>query len=136
MDINQITGEIIGAAIEVHRALGPGLLESAYEGCLCQELGLRRVVYTSQVDLPVMYKGRYLDCGYRLDLLVADAVVVEVKAVERLLPIHEAQVLTYLRLGGWKAGLLINFNVAVLKNGVRRLVLGLEESAKPGIPYK
>jgi len=131
VDINKITGEIIGAAIEVHRALGPGLLESAYEACLCQELGLRGLCYASQVDLPVTYKGRQLDCGYRLDLLVANAVVVEVKAVERLLPIHEAQVLTYLRLGEWKVGLLINFNVAVLKSGIRRLVLGLEESAKP-----
>ena len=127
MRINQITEAIIGAAIEVHRALGPGLLESAYEECLCRELGLRHVPFERQRQLPIEYKGLQLDCGYRLDLLVAGEVVVEVKAVETLLPIHEAQVLTYLRLGGWRVGLLINFNVPVLKRGIRRLVLGLEE---------
>ncbi len=127
MRINEITAAIIGAAIEVHRALGPGLLESAYEECLCRELALRQIPFERQRQLPVAYKGLQLDCGYRLDLLVAEAVVVEVKAVEALLPIHEAQLLTYLRLGGWKAGLLINFNVPVLKRGIRRLVLGLEE---------
>jgi len=127
MRINQITEAIIGAAIEVHRALGPGLLESAYEECLCRELGLRHVPFERQRQLPIEYKGLQLDCGYRLDLLVAGEVVVEVKAVETLLPIHEAQVLTYLRLGGWRVGLLINFNVPVLKQGIRRLVLGLGE---------
>ncbi len=127
MGVNQITEAIIGAAIEVHRALGPGLLESAYEECLCRELGLRRIPFERQRLLPVEYKGLSLDCGYRLDLLVADAVVVEIKAVENLLPIHEAQLLTYLRLGGWKVGLIINFNVPVLKRGIRRRVLGLEE---------
>ena len=100
MRINQITEAIIGAAIEVHRALGPGLLESAYEECLCRELGLRHVPFERQRQLPIEYKGLQLDCGYRLDLLVAGEVVVEVKAVETLLPIHEAQVLTYLRLDG------------------------------------
>ncbi len=128
--INAITGKIIGAAIEVHRHLGPGLLESAYEQCLCRELNLRGVPFECQVQLPVDYKGLRLDCGYRLDLLVAQQVVVEIKAVEALLPVHEAQVLTYLRLGGWKAGLLINFNVPVLTKGVRRLVLGLEEAVR------
>lgn len=127
MEVNQLTEAIIGAAIEVHRALGPGLLESAYEECLCRELDLRRIPFERQRLLPVEYKGLSLDCGYRLDLLVADTVVVEIKAVERLLPIHEAQLLTYLKLGGWKVGLLINFNVPVLKKGVRRLVLGLKE---------
>lgn len=127
MEINEITGAVIGAAIEVHRALGPGLLESAYEECLCHELTARQVPFERQHALPVEYKGLRLDCGYRLDLLVADSVVVEIKAVEKLLPIHDAQLLTYLKLGGWKAGLLLNFNVPILKRGIRRLVLGLEE---------
>jgi len=127
MKVNEITRTIIGAAIEVHRTLGPGLLESAYEECLCRELALRRVPFKRQQQLPVEYKGLRLDCGYRLDLLVAEMVVVEIKAVAKLLPIHEAQLLTYLRLGKWKVGLLINFNVPVLKRGIRRLVLDLEE---------
>jgi GxxExxY protein len=127
VETNRVTGTVIGAAIEVHRALGPGLLESAYEECLCRELSLRKIPFERQRSLPVKYKGVSLDCGYRLDLLVADRVVVEVKAVEKLLPIHEAQLLTYLRLGGWKVGLLLNFNVPVLKQGIRRLVLGLEQ---------
>jgi GxxExxY protein len=127
MGVNQITEAIIGAAIEVHRALGPGLLESAYEECLCRELSLRHIPFERQRLLPVEYKGLSLDCGYRLDLLIADAVVVEIKAVENLLPIHEARLLTYLRLGGWKVGLIINFNVPVLKRGIRRRVLDLAE---------
>jgi len=130
MLVNDLTKEIISAAIEVHRALGPGLLESAYEECLCRELSLRKVPFERQVPLPVEFKGLRLDCGYRLDLLVANTVVVEIKAVEPLSSIHDAQLLTYLRLGGWKVGLLINFNVSVLKNGIRRRVLHLEE---PGI---
>ena len=120
-ELNELTGQIIGAAIDVHKALGPGLLESAYEECLCRELALRGIRYERQRPLAVTYKGVALDCGYRLDLLVQDCVVVEVKAIEALLPIHEAQLLTYLRLGGWKIGLLINFNVPVLKNGIKRL---------------
>ena len=127
MDINKLTQETIGAAIEVHRALGPGLLESAYEECLCRELTIRNISFERQKPLPLEYKGFKLECGYRIDLLVAGTVVVEVKAVEVLLPIHEAQLLTYLKLGGWKLGLLINFNVPVLKQGIKRLVLGLEE---------
>ncbi|MEJ5200514.1 MAG: GxxExxY protein [Anaerolineae bacterium] len=130
-DINEITQAIIGAAIEVHRALGPGLLESAYEECTCRELSLREIPYERQVELPVEYKGLRLDCGYRVDLVVAKLVVVELKAVDKLLPIHEAQLLTYMRLGGWKVGLLINFNEAYLKHGIRRRVLGLEENRKP-----
>jgi GxxExxY protein len=118
---------IIGSAIEVHRVLGPGLLESAYEECLSRELSLRNVPFERQRPLPVDYKGVRLDCGYRLDLLVAETVVVEIKAVEALLPIHEAQLLTYLRLGGWQVGLLINFNVPVLRDGIRRRVLNLHE---------
>ncbi len=127
MTMNEITQAIIGAAIEVHRVLGPGLLESAYEECLCRELALRGVPFERQQPLPVNYKGLALDCGYRLDLLVSRLVVVEIKAVDKLLPIHEAQLLTYLRLGDWKVGLLINFNVPILKEGIRRCVLGLEE---------
>ena len=125
MEINQITEGIIGAAIEVHRQLGPGLMESAYEECLCHELNLRKIHYERQKALPLEYKGLRLDCGYRLDLLVAQKVVVELKSVESLLPIHEAQLLTYLKLGGWKVGLLINFNVPVLRDGILRLVHGL-----------
>ena len=127
MKINEVTQAVIGSAIEVHKALGPGLLESAYEECLCKELLLRQVLFEKQRPLPVEYKGLKLDCGYRLDLLVDNQVVVEIKSVDSLLPIHDAQLLTYLRLGGWKAGLLINFNVPMLKQGIRRLVLDLEE---------
>ncbi len=131
MVLNELTGEIISAAIEVHRALGPGLLESAYEECLCRELRSRRIQFQRQVVLPVEFKGLRLDCGYRIDLLVAKVVVVEIKAVESLLPIHEAQLLTYLKLGGWKVGLLINFNVSVLKEGIRRRVVHFEEQQVP-----
>jgi len=127
MKVNEVTEVIIGSAIEIHKALGPGLLESAYEECLCEELRLRQIPFERQRPLPVTYKARQLDCGYRLDVVVANLVVVEIKAVESLLPIHDAQLLTYLRLGGWQAGLLINFNVAVLKHGLRRKVLGLQE---------
>ena len=116
---NRVTEAVIGAAIEVHRGLGPGLLESAYQECLCQELSLRNIPFDSQLELPVAYKGLRLECGYRVDLLIDDRVVVEVKAVEALLPVHQAQLLTYLRLGGWKLGLLINFNVPILKQGIR-----------------
>lgn len=126
-DVNKTTETIIGAAIEVHRNLGPGLLESAYEECLCHELKLRDMSFQRQVPLPVIYKGMRLDCGYRLDLLVNDEVVVELKAVDSLQPIHEAQILTYLRLGGWKVGLLLNFNVPVLKYGIKRMVLNLNK---------
>ena len=127
MQINDLTQKVIGAAIEVHRALGPGLLESAYEECLCHEMGLRSLHFERQKPLPVVFKDVKLDCGYRLDLLVSNTVVVEIKAIETLLPIHEAQILTYLKLGGWNVGLLINFNVPVLKDGIKRIVLGLRE---------
>ncbi|MCK6440492.1 MAG: GxxExxY protein [Planctomycetes bacterium] len=123
MEINSLTEQVIGAAIEVHRSLGPGLLESAYEECLCHELHLRKIMFERQYVLPVEYKGVKLNCGYRLDVLVAGAVVVEVKTVEAIEPIHEAQLLTYLKLGGWKVGLLINFNVPLLKDGIRRKIL-------------
>jgi len=123
VELNKISEQIIGAAIEVHKALGPGLLESAYEECLCRELDLRGIPFERQRPLPVQYKGAQLDCGYRLDLLVEGAVVVEIKAVVAIEPIHEAQLLTYLKLGAWKLGLLINFNVPVLKDGIRRRIL-------------
>lgn len=127
MKVHDATEGIIGATIEVHRSLGPGLLESAYEWCLSRELTLRHIHFDRQKQLPVEYKGLQLDCGYRLDLVVAETVVVEVKAVDALLPIHEAQLLNYLRLGGWHIGLLINFNVPILKRGIRRVVLNLKE---------
>ena len=120
---HELTNQILGAAIEVHKTLGPGLLESAYEECLCHELGQRGLSFERQVSLPVTYEGIELDCGYRLDVVVEDAVILELKAVERLLPIHEAQLLTYLRLSHKKVGLLLNFNVKVLKDGVMRRVL-------------
>jgi GxxExxY protein len=121
MDINDLTGEGIGAAIEVHKILGPGLLESAYEECLCRELELRRIPYERQKELPIEYKGLRLDCGYRLDILVANRLILELKACESLEPIHKAQLLTYLKLTGIKLGLLINFNVPVLKQGIKRV---------------
>jgi GxxExxY protein len=125
--VNALTEKIIGAAIAVHRALGPGLLESAYEACLAYELVQRGFTAVSQKPIPVVYRGVKLDCGYRLDLLVENRVIVEVKAVEKLNPIHDAQMISYLKLSGCKAGLLINFNVTILKNGIRRLVNNLDE---------
>jgi GxxExxY protein len=124
--INRLTSEVIGSAIEVHRKLGPGLLESAYKECLCRELILRGVPFEKERPLPLEYKGIRLECGYRVDILAGGIVVVEVKSVEALSPIHDAQVLTYLRLGGWRVGLLINFNVIVLKDGIHRRILGDE----------
>ncbi len=121
---NDISGKIIGAAIEVHKHLGPGLLESAYEECLCCEMQLRGIEFKRQVPLSLNYKGIVLDCGYRLDLLVEDKVIVELKSIEGLEPIHEAQMLTYLKLRNAWLGLIINFNVIMLKDGVRRLVNG------------
>jgi len=121
MDINDLTGNIIGAAIEVHKVLGPGLLESTYEECLCHELALRNISYQRQVTIPLDYKGMRLECGYRLDLLVESCVLVEMKACESIQPIHEAQLLTYLKLANLKLGLLINFNVPVLKEGIKRI---------------
>lgn len=118
------THDIIGAAIEVHRRLGPGLLESAYETCLCRELTLRGIGCVQEVPLPVHYRGVRLECGYRLDLVVEGSVVVEVKAVRKVLPIHRAQVLTYLKLTSLRLGLLINFNVEVLRSGIYRIING------------
>ena len=121
--INELTHETIGAAIEVHRELGPGLLESSYRECLCRELLLRGINFRRERALPLTYKGIVLNCGYRIDVIVDDLVVVEIKSVQTLAPIHDAQLLTYLRLGGWKVGLLINFNVVVLKDGIHRRIL-------------
>jgi GxxExxY protein len=126
MGVNRLTEEVIGAAIEVHKALGPGLLESAYLACLCHELELRGIAFERERPLPIQYKGVNLECGYKIDIIVADTVVIELKAVEKLHPVHEAQLITYLRLGGWNIGLILNFNVNVLKDGIRRRVLGLQ----------
>ena len=122
-EVDPLTHNIIGAAIEVHRGLGPGLLESAYEACLIYELRLRRLKVESQKPLPVFYKDVMLDCGYRLDLVVEDQVIVEIKSVHVIAPIHEAQLLSYLKLSDYKRGLLINFNVKMLKDGIRRMKL-------------
>jgi len=122
MDINQLTGEIIGAAIEVHRQLGPGLLESTYEECLSYELQERNLDIERQLNLPIFYKGKELDAGFRIDLKVNGEVLIELKAVERLEKIHQAQLLTYLKLSGLRYGLLMNFNVPVMKSGIRRFI--------------
>src|SRR5271169_2799446 len=121
-DSDPLTKRIIGFAIEVHRQLGPGLLESAYEECLCFELTQAAIAFRRQVPLPVIYKSVRLDCGYRMDIVIEDKVIVELKTVERLMPVHEAQMLTYLKLSGIRTGLLLNFNSAVLKDGMRRLL--------------
>ena len=122
---NILSNIIIGAAIEVHKTLGPGLLESVYEECLCFELIQKRLNIKRQVQLPVIYKKVKLKCGYKLDIVVEDLVIVELKTVETLLPIHEAQLLTYLKLTNKKLGLLLNFNVPVLKDGIKRIVNNL-----------
>ena len=118
-----LTEKVIGLAIDVHRGLGPGLLESAYEKCLCYELKTHDLPFRRQVPLPVVYKAVKLVCGYRMDIVVDENLVVELKTVERLLPLHEAQLLTYLKLSGIRTGLLLNFYTPVLKDGIRRLVL-------------
>lgn len=122
-DRDPVTNRIIGLAIDVHRVLGPGLLESAYEECLCFELKEQGIPFRRQVPLPVIYKSVSLDCGYRMDIVVDDEVIVELKTVERILPIHDAQLLTYLKLSGIRTGLLLNFNTAVLKDGIRRRIV-------------
>lgn len=125
--LNEITGDIMAAAIEVHKTLGPGLLESAYEACLAYELVKRGHKLEQQKPLPVVYHDVHLDCGYRLDLLVDGLVIVEIKSIDSFAPIHKAQLLSYLRLSGCKVGLLINFNVKMLKDGVQRVVLNFPE---------
>lgn len=124
----KLTEQIIGAAMEVHKALGPGLMESVYEECLCHELNLRKLAFQRQMSVPVLYKGVNLNCGYQLDLLVENIVILELKCVERILPVHEAQLLTYLRLLEKAVGFIINFNVPVLRQGIVRKVL---DSASP-----
>jgi GxxExxY protein len=130
MQHDPLTHEIIGAALEVHRLLGPGLLESAYEECLTHELSIRKLEFRRQVPVPVVYKGVKLECGYRIDILVAGTVVLELKSIEAIAPVHEATLLTYLRLSGNTLGLLINFNVPILKEGIRRFVLKHIETQK------
>ncbi len=122
MELNEISNKIIGAAIQVHRTLGPGLLESTYEACLKYELEKRGLKIQSQVGLPVIYDGIKIDLGYRLDILVDDAVIIELKAVTTITPLHEAQLLSYLKLSGKHLGLLINFNVTLLKDGIKRRI--------------
>ncbi len=123
MQFDALSNRVIGLAIEVHRHLGPGLLESAYEACLVHELGLAGIPFERQREYPVRYKGLLLDCGYRVDVLVGSALVLELKSVSKLLPIHEAQLLTYMKLSDKQTGLLINFNVRFLKDGIKRMVL-------------
>jgi GxxExxY protein len=123
--LNEVSGTIVDSALKVHSALGPGLLESAYEACLKYELSKRRLKVQSQLELPVAYDGVKIDAGYRIDLLIENSVIVELKAVETLLPVHQAQLLSYLKLSKLKLGLLINFNVVHLKNGIKRVVNGL-----------
>ena len=122
-DNDNLTGKVIGCAIEVHRHLGPGLLESAYQQCLAHELKLNNISFKVEQSMPVEYKGLKLDCGYRLDLIIEDILILELKSVIKLLPIHQAQLLTYLKLAKISTGLLINFNEEVLKNGIKRFVL-------------
>jgi GxxExxY protein len=125
--LDEISDAVIGACIEIHQHLGPGLLESAYEECLCHELSARGIPFERQKPLPVTYKSVRLDCGYRIDLIVAEKLIVELKAVEELLPIHEAQLLTYLKLSNLPFGLLVNFHVPVLKHGLKRIVNSFQE---------
>ena len=125
MDINQLSSKIIGAAIEVHNTIGPGLLESTYEECLCYELGIREISYERQKTLPIVYKDKHLDCGYRLDVLVEHSIILELKACDRIEPIHKAQLLTYLKMSGIKLGLILNFNTVAMKDGIVRVVNGL-----------
>ena len=126
-NLNELTGKIIGAAIEVHNALGPGLLESAYEECLCYEFGTRGINYERQKPLAIVYKKQTLDCGYRLDVVVENAVILELKAVDKIEEIHKAQLLTYLKLSGLTVGMILNFNVPVLKDGIVRIVKDFRE---------
>ena len=127
MDINKLSNKIIGAAIEVHKGLGPGLLESAYEECLCYELGLREMFFERQKSLPVMYKEKQLDCGYRIDVLVEKSIILELKAVDKIEAIHKAQLLTYLKLSNISLGLILNFNVPVMRDGIVRIVNEFKE---------
>jgi GxxExxY protein len=121
-NMNQLSSKIIGAAIEVHKTLGPGLLESAYEECLCHELNIQGLLFEKQKPLTIYYKGKKLDCGYRLDIVVEKAVIIELKSCEKVEPIHKAQLLTYLKLSGLNLGLILNFNVPLMRDGIVRIV--------------
>lgn len=132
-DLSDLTQRVIGACIEIHRALGPGLLESAYEECLCYELARMGLRFTRQQPLPVVYKEIRLACGYQMDIVVENSLILELKAIEHILPVHEAQLLTYLKLTGLSLGLLINFNVSVLKYGIRRIVNNYKGSKLPSL---
>ena len=123
MEFDELSNRVIGCAIEVHRTLGPGLLESTYEQCLAHELSLAGISFECQWPLPVEYKGKRLECGYRVDLLVEDRLIIELKAAQAIVGVHEAQLLTYMRLAQIEVGLLINFNVELLKTGIKRFVL-------------
>lgn len=123
MEFDVLSEKVIGCAIQVHRELGPALLESTYEQCLAHELQLQQVHYKLQHPLPIKYKGLYLDCGYRMDVVVDHQLIIELKSVEQLLSIHDAQILTYMKLAGIKTGLLLNFNTRMLKHGIKRFVL-------------
>ena len=127
MDINQLSSKIIGAAIQVHKALGPGLLESAYEECICHELSSQGLSIETQKPLAINYKGIKLDCGYRLDIVVENTIILELKSCEKIEPIHKAQLLTYLKLSGLNLGLILNFNVPVMRDGIVRIVNELKE---------
>jgi len=122
LKLEELTYQIRGAAMEVHKEIGPGLLESAYQQCLCRELSLRKLKFDTEMPLPIRYKGMLLDCGYRLDIVVEEKIVLELKSVEELTDLHEAQLLSYLRLGGYELGMLMNFNVPVIKDGIKRFV--------------
>lgn len=130
MVLDDLSGRVIGCAIEVHRELGPGLLESTYEHCLAHELIRKGIAVHQQFPVPVTYKGSSLDCGYRIDLLVEDSLIVELKCVDELRPIHQAQIMTYLRLTGIRLGLLINFNVRQLTDGIQRVAVGYKDSKR------
>ena len=127
MDINKLSNRIIGAAIEVHKTLGPGLLESTYEQCLCHELHLRSLSFERQKELPVVYKELKLDCGYRLDIVVENEIILELKSCEKIEPIHKAQLLTYLKLSGISLGLILNFNTVIMREGIMRIVNEFKE---------
>jgi GxxExxY protein len=126
-NLNQLSSKIIGAAIEVHKTLGPGLLESAYEQCLCHELSIQGLLFEKQKPLSIDYKGKKLDCGYRLDVVVEKKVIIELKSCEKIEPIHKAQLLTYLKLSGLNLGLILNFNVSLMRDGIVRIVNELSD---------
>ncbi len=130
MDIDELSNRIIGAAIEVHKVLGPGLLESSYEQCLCHELYLRSISFERQKELPIVYKKITLDCCYRLDVVVEDTIILELKSCEKIEPIHRAQLLTYLKLSGKSLGLLLNFNTPYMREGIVRIVNNFKEQIK------